>query len=114
MIRKTAVLAMLAFGLLAGDVTAQVRQPERWYPPSGDSPCWLEYQRCTIRVAAETREYHLTPEQIAARLFACRNALGWCSLIERLRPLFGPDAEAVIEAVGEDAAADLLDLLETK
>jgi len=109
------MIKMLALiGFAACTATAQVRHPERWYPPAGDSPCWLEYQRCTIRVAAESREYHLSPEQIAARLFACKNALGWCSLIERLRPLLGDDAEAVVDAVGEEAAAELLDLLEVK
>lgn len=105
------ILALAAM-LLATAAQAQDHPPDRWYPPSGDSPCWLEYQRCTIRVAAEHHQYHLTPEQLAAALFACKNALGWCALLERLRPLFGADAEAVIEAVGEDAALDLIDLFD--
>lgn len=108
------LIALASAMLLATTAQAQDHPPERWYPPSGDSPCWLEYQRCTIRVAAEHHQYHLSPAEVSSRLFACKNALGWCALLERLRPLFGTDAEAVIAAVGEDAALDLLELFESK
>ena len=105
---------MLTTITLIASMAITTEPPVRWFPPRGDSRCWNDYQACIMEAGRDSAEGRLSPKQLAERLFGCRQRLGWCALVEYLQPMLGDDAAAVVDAIGVEDAAELVEFFEAK
>lgn len=110
------MLKMLALiGFAACTATAQVRQPDPWWPPQPQSLCWTAYTECQFWVYSAHQNGDITDEQLTRLLEECKIGLGACALYEWIRRHFDPQtAAAYLDAIDPQTAAELAELFETE